>query len=466
MIRTLRRCPRLSAIHPLRLGMTLCAVSLAALVASAMAEAPAGDGDALVTHARLIEPGTAAAARQLSWVGAWSAPPVPPPRDGEAAGKLEKLKNYLTGETEALTANSTVRSTVTLTTGGNFVRIRLSNYYGTGPLEVGGASLAPGADPAALVPGTLRRVTFGGATGVSVPPGASIVSDAVPLSVGASAALTVSLYLTGKLPAVPSQHAQSTRASLIVPGNAIAMAEIGEARVTPEIYFLSGVDVAGGPATDAIAVLGDSLSDGGDGRWPALLARRLDDAGQPTGVLNQAIAGNRVTANADPQVPASGPGALSRFERDVIGQSGVRHLVVFEGINDIGAAREGTLAADDLISVYEQIIARAHEAGLRVHVATLTPSIGAAYAGYASPQKDRVRRAVNDWIRTSPLIDSVIDTARIVADPADPSRLNPAYDIGDHLHLNSDGQAAVAAAFDLGAFGSARETAFVPALKN
>lgn len=461
----LRRSGRGTA-HSFRVGVALCAVSFAALIVSAMAEPPHGDDAGLVTHSRLVEPGQSSAGRRLNWVGSWSAPPVPPPVASESRGRLEKLKDYLTGADDALVANATVRSTVTLTAGGNFVRIRLSNAFGTRPLEIGGASLAPGSNPFSLAPGSLRRVTFGGASNASVPPGATIISDPVALSVGAAATVTVSLYLTGQLPEAPSQHAHSTRPSLIVPGNAIAMDQIETARTVPLLYFLSGVDVAGGPAPGAIAVLGDSLTDGGDGRWPALLARRLEEAGLPMGVLNQAIAGNRIAANAPPAAPASGTGGLSRFDRDVIGQSGVRHLIVFEGINDLGASEDGQVTADDLISVYEQIVARAHEAGITVHIATLTPSMATVYRGYATPYKDRVRNEVNAWIRSDPRIDSVIDIARIMSDPKDPSRLNPAYDIGDHLHINGAGQEAIAAAFSLQDFSAPRETALARGIQN
>lgn len=387
----------------------------------------------------------------MEWFGAWSAPPVPPQPVVEK-GRLEKLKTLLIGEHEALPEDSTVRSIVTLTAGGNFLRVRLTNYYGTVPLEIGGASVAPGANPMKLAPGSLRRITFGGSPSVTIPPGASILSDPVAMTLGADAPVAISLYLPGKLPPVPSRHSPTTKPSVVVPGNAIGMTEIADVETRPWVFFISGVDVAGGSTHQSIAVLGDSLTDGGDGRWPFLLARRLEAAGIPTGVLNQGIAGNRIASDGGAIFPASGPPALSRFDRDVLGQSGVRHLIVFEGINDLGGSQDGDMTAAELISYYEQIIARAHENNIKVHFMTITPFLNAAYPGYGSPAKEKVRQDVNAWIRSDPRIDSVIDTARIVADPADPTRLNPVYDVGDHLHLNGDGQSAVADAIPLAPF--------------
>jgi lysophospholipase L1-like esterase len=223
-------------------------------------------------------------------------------------------------------------------------------------------------------------------------------------------------------------------------------------------YFLSGIEVLADERAAAVAILGDSISDGrgsttdGNDRWPDNLARRLQAAkpDTPVAVLNLALGGNRVWRDG------VGPNALSRLDRDVLAQPGVRWLIVLEGVNDIGAARkdrangEWAPTADDMILAYEQIIARAHARGILVYGGTIMPFEG--FKDYDSPEAEADRQRVNAWIRTSGRFDGVIDFDAATRDPARPTRLSSAVDGGDHLHPSAAGYRIMADAIDLGLF--------------
>jgi lysophospholipase L1-like esterase len=215
-------------------------------------------------------------------------------------------------------------------------------------------------------------------------------------------------------------------------------------------YFISGLEAWSRPDTAAAVMLGDSLTDGrgsttnGNDRWPDQLLARLQANRATAGVaiVNEAAGGNRVLNDG------LGPNAIGRIDRDVLAQSGVKWLLVFEGVNDIGTA-DATPAAqkqvtNDLINAYQQIITRAHAQGIRVYGATITPFGG--NTGYDDPQglRESARQAVNAWIRTSHRFDAVVDFDKAVRDPANPRDILPAYDVGDHLHLNPTGYHAVA----------------------
>jgi lysophospholipase L1-like esterase len=215
-------------------------------------------------------------------------------------------------------------------------------------------------------------------------------------------------------------------------------------------FFLTRVEVQAPAAAGAVVTLGDSLTDGtGSGidtnnRWPDHLMRRFAKAGIRMGVLNAGIGGNRVLAEGN------GPSALARFDRDVAAQPSVTHLIVFEGINDIGQARQNPApSAEDIIAAHRQVIERARIRGLVVYGATLTPFEG---AGAWTPEGEAKRVAVNRWIRESGAYDAVLDFDAAVRDPVRPSRIKERFDLGDHLHLNASGYQALSEAIDLGAF--------------
>ena len=226
-------------------------------------------------------------------------------------------------------------------------------------------------------------------------------------------------------------------------------------------FFLSGVEVEAPTRTAAIVVLGDSISDGycstvsANRRWPNVLAERLHASQHLSNlaVLDQGISGNRILHNG--LNPSFGPDALGRFDRDVLVQTGVKYVIVLEGINDFGHAAPGTPEAvnsDDIIAGYRQLIARAHELGLKIFGGTLTPYKGTIFSGYYNDVGEANREAVNEWIRTSGAFDAVIDFEAVVRDPANPLQMLPAFDCGDHLHPNDAAYKAMADAIDLSLF--------------
>jgi lysophospholipase L1-like esterase len=352
-------------------------------------------------------------------------------------------------------ADATVRQTVHTSVGGRHLRLRFSNAFGGAALPITAVSVALPAGGAAgvsaIVPGSSRPVTFNGRSSVVVPVGALMVSDPLDFPVAPQSNLTVTAYLaTGQASNNITSHPGSRTSSYLVAGNHVGDDDLVGSTRTDHWYFLSGLEVLAWPGTDAVAMLGDSLTDGrgsttnGNDRWPDQLLARLqaDRRTADVAVLNQAAGGNRVLNDG------LGPNALARLDRDVLATSGVRWLFVFEGVNDIGTAAATVAAqkqvADDLIAAYEQIVTRAHAVGIRVYGATLLPFGG--NTGYDDPAgtRETARQAVNQWIRTSRKFDAVVDFDVAARDPANPRSLNPLYDVGDHLHLNPAGYRALA----------------------
>jgi lysophospholipase L1-like esterase len=388
------------------------------------------------------------------WVGTWGAAPAGP---------------QLPANTLTFT-DQTVRLIVHTSAGGSRVRIRLSNEMGSTPLRIGAAHIAlraaaAGADSGADIQATTDRVlTFSGNAGITIPPGAPVLSDPVELNVPALSDLAVSLYLPGTASATTLHGSASQTSYVSLPGDFTGAATLPTQRTIRSWPFLTAVDVGGGTGADgAIVALGDSITDGTRGtpdtnnRWPDWLARRLQGAGVGMGVVNRGISGNRLVSNPA-EGSLSGRNILERLERDVLATAGVRYMTLMIGINDIGGSpADHPIAAEELIAGYRQVIARAHARGIAVYGATLTPFEG---AGYYSPAKEMVRQAVNNWIRSSGEFDAVIDFDRVTRDPAQPGRFLPAYDSGDHLHPNDQGYQAMGNAVPLELFRSA--TAIAP----
>jgi lysophospholipase L1-like esterase len=346
-------------------------------------------------------------------------------------------------------ADTTLRQTVRVTVGGPNLRLRFSNAFGGTALPITAASVAlPAggrAGVAAIEPGSARPVTFHGRTATTVPVGALVVSDPLAFPVAARTNLTVTLYLrNGQASNDITSHPGSRTTSHLLAGNHLGDADLPGATPVDHWYFLSGVEVLAARGTAAVVVLGDSLTDGrgsttnGNDRWPDRFADRV----RHLPVLNQAAGGNRVLNDG------LGPNALARLDRDVLAQSGVEWLVVFEGVNDIGTAAATPEAqrqvAADLVAAFEQIVVRAHAQGIEVYGATVTPFGGNTSYDDPAGLREAARQTVNHWIRTSRVFDAVIDFDKVARDPAAPGQLLPAYDTGDHLHLNPAGYRALA----------------------
>lgn len=299
--------------------------------------------------------------------------------------------------------NATLRQTVHVTVGGRYTRIRLSNAFGGTDLPITSASVALPADGkagvSAIVPGSARPVTFNGQPDIDIPKAAQAVSDPLDLEVKPGTNLTVTLYLaTGQASTSITSHPGSRTTSYMLAGNHLDDADPTGATTVDHWYFLSGIEAWSGSDTSAAVMLGDSLTDGRgsttnmNNRWPDQLLTRLQSrpATSRIAILNQAAGGNCVLRDC------LGPSALSRVDRDVLAQSGVSWLLVFEGVNDIGGAGTTDPATKkvtaDLITAYQQIVTRAHAQGIRVYGATLTPSAATATTTRPAPTSPPARR--------------------------------------------------------------------------
>jgi len=358
-------------------------------------------------------------------------------------------------------ADTTLRQIVHVSIGGSRLRVRFSNAFGKAPLTLRAVRVARSAGLGAIRPESDKALSFRGNAVVTIPEGALVLSDPLDFDVPPLSDLAVTIYVRGA-PADVTGHPGSRTTSYLQGGDAVTAPEIPAAVRVDHWYFLSGVDVLAPGSAGAIAILGDSITDGrgsttdGNNRWPDNLARRLQSAGptKQVAVLNLGIGGNRLLRDG------LGPNALARLDRDVLAQPGVRWLIVFEGINDIGTASaartkgEPASTADDIIGAYEQIIERAHALGIRVFGATIMPFEGFAYSGYFTPESEAGRQKINEWIRTSRRFDAVIDFDAVTRDPERPSRLSAAVDGGDHLHPSAAGYRIIADAIDLALFAS------------
>ena len=404
----------------------------------------------LVVLASCLVAWTSSAAPKESdqiWVSTWGASPVAP---------------LPTNTTNPGFTNQTVRLVVHTSLGGSEVRVRLSNTFGTESLVIGAAHVALRSMNAATVAGTDRALAFGGAGSVTIPPGALVVSDSVKLDAPALADLAVSLYLPGPT-GQATWHAAALSTNYVSrTGDFTAAADFPVDHTVASWFYLTDVEVRSSKDTSAIVTFGDSITDGTrstpdtNHRWPNQLAERLAQHHIKLSVVDEGIAGNRVLHDF------VGPNALARFDRDVLTQPGVAFVTVLLGINDIGdisrvlANQPGQpsiapqpVSAEQIISGHLQMIARAHQQGLKIVGCTLTPFEGAAYF---TPEGETKREAVNKFIRTGGAYDGVLDFDAVVRDPGHPARFLPAYDSGDHLHPNDAGYKAMADAIDLSVF--------------
>ncbi len=377
----------------------------------------------------------------MHWVGTWSTSPV--------------------GTSGISFNNQTLRLIVHTSIGGHTVRVRLSNAFGSQPLLIGAAHIAIRDTGAAIVKGSDRTLTFGGAAFTTIWAGALAVSDSVELDVPALGDLAVSIYLPGDVPGnfQITYHGTAEQTNYISPtGDHTASVAMPVSTTKLSWYFLTGVEVMAPEQTVAVVAFGDSLTDANlstpdtNHRWPDELARRLDGSSgrHNMGVLNQGTGGGRILHDS------IGDGGLHRFDRDVLAQTGVTHVIVLLGINDIARPTipNGNLAenvsADDMIAGYKQLIQRAHAQGLKIFGGTLLPYEDTNFLpGYYTPDGENKREAVNTWIRSSGAFDGVIDFEKALRDPNHPTRMLPKYDCGDHLHPNDLGYQLMGDVIDL-----------------
>lgn len=386
------------------------------------------------------------------WVATWSAAPAPQLAD-DAQMRAARL----------VFDNQTLRQVVRTSIGGTSIRVRLSNVYGKEAATVGAAHIGTRSSGSDLVFGSDRALYFGGRDSITIPPGATAISDPVLYETHPSIDLTVSLFFPGTTSGA-GIHYSALQTNYIGTANQSGAQFFTRTSTIASWVFLGGVDVLTDDSAFVIVPFGDSITDGANStadtnqRWPNFLSNRLTGLGiHWIGVIDSGIGGNRILHDAATNI-RFGLNALARFERDVIAQPGAKFVIILEGINDLGhpgtttAPLAESVTADDIIAGLRQMADRAHEVGMKVIGATLTPFGGYASAGYYTQQKEVYRKAVNEWIRTTDSFDGFIDFEKAVRDPSNPDRILAAYDSGDHLHPGNAGYKAMADAIDLALF--------------
>ena len=382
------------------------------------------------------------------WVGTWaSSQQIPEPANALPPDELH---------------DATLRQIVHLSVGGTELRVHLSNAFGTAPLRIDSVHIARPLSPSsdAIDAATDKAVKFGGSSDVVIPAGAEYISDPVDYPMSALSNLAISFHLSYP-PAQQTGHPGSRATSYVVHGNLVSAETLPNATKVDHWYQIAGVDVTTPADPVSIVALGDSITDGhasttnGNDRWTDDLAERLQGSAATSqiGVLNQGIGGNHLL------VDGLGSNALARFNRDVLAQTGVRYVIVLEGVNDLGGltrlgevpiAEHEALVAH-ILAAYQQIILRAHAHGIEIIGGTITPYAGSDYY-HPTARDEQDRDAVNAWIRASGHFDAVIDFDMVMRDPSHPDRLLPSYDSGDHLHPSPAGYRAMANAIPLSLF--------------
>ena len=367
--------------------------------------------------------------------------------------------------------NQTLRQIVHTSLGGSRARVVLSNAYGTAPVTIGAAHIALRDKDGAIQTPSGHALTFSGKPTITIPANAVMYSDPVALTVPQMSDLAIDLYLPGttNTPGTLTMHGAAHQTSYISEtGNFTGKASLPQVGTTQSWFLLSRVDIVAPDAAGVVVAFGDSITDGtastldANNRWPDHLARRLVAQGMKMAVVNAGIGGNRVLSEApvpagvDARAVGAGINALARFERHVLSVPGATHVIVLEGINDIGIARENpTPTAEDLIAAHQQLIEQAHARGLKIIGATLTPFWGANNYTVAGEAK---RQALNEWIRNGNGYDGVVDFDKAARDPGDPKKLLGHYDSCDYLHPSDAGYKAMGEAIDLSLFKTGRST--------
>jgi lysophospholipase L1-like esterase len=349
--------------------------------------------------------------------------------------------------------------------------MRLSNEYGSTPLVIGAVTVAESNDAVSVKPATIHNVTFSGSKSVTIPAGAPVLSDPVAFSISFGTEISVSLYFPKRV-ATPTMHWLALKRSVVSQSGDFTRAEKIEGATSHSLISLTAVLVPAQPQRRLVVAFGDSLTDGdgstpeADRNWPSDLIRRVQTTADASklAVVNEGIAGNRLLKDCFlVKLGCFATSGVTRFDRDALALPGVTHIVLLEGINDLGFAGAklgdsyladpaGAPSADDLIAAYRNLIARAHARRVKLIGATITPFEGVDFPGYYSEAKEATRQSVNKWIRTSRAFDGVIDFEVVVRDPDHPSRLLRRFASEDNLHPNDAGYQAMADAIDLTLF--------------
>jgi lysophospholipase L1-like esterase len=386
------------------------------------------------------------------WVATWGAAPLPPTA---AFGPFPATPSF---------ANQTIRQVVRISAGGERVRLRFTNEYGTQPLLIGAARVSYSDSSGAPQSGSDKQVLFSGKPSALIPAGAPLLSDPIALPVKALSSLSISIYLPEDTGACTC-HGTAMQTGYVSQSGDFTQQLFTASQSLQSRVFLSGVEVESRSRAKAVVAFGDSITDGigstpdSNRRWPDRLAERLAARGGRWGLVNMGISGNRVLDDN------AGQSALARFDRDVLSVPGAAYVIILEGVNDLGISFgkfSGPLAeafkgmqpthkatAEALIGGYRQLIARAHSKGLKVLGATITPYEGSSYYSEAGEQQ---RQAVNSWIRTGGAFDGVLDFDAVWRDPARPTQIKDGLHAGDHLHGSDAGYAALAGSIDLALF--------------
>jgi len=382
---------------------------------------------------------------KLRWVGSWA-----------ASQQVPETQNSLDPQ---LLRDATLRQIVHLSVGGDQLRVRVSNAFGTEPLHLTAVHVARpvSAAGAAIDAASDTPVMFNGSSDVMIPARAEYLSDAVAFPVAALSSLAISIHFD-RPPMGETGHPGSRATSYVARGDLVSAVSLPDAKTVEHWYQVSGVDVTSSVQAGAVVTLGDSITDGHgattneNDRWPDVLAARMqaEKSTRMLGVLNEGIGGNRLLLDG------LGPNALARFDRDVLAQTGVRAVIVLEGVNDLGTlTRDHDVSAEEhralvrkIEGAYSQMIERAHAHGIRVMGATILPYSGSKYY-HPGPESEADRQAINAWIREVGHFDAVVDFDKLTRDPAHPDHLLPAYDSGDGLHPGPGGYKAMGEAIPL-----------------
>jgi len=372
------------------------------------------------------------------WVATWStAPQLVEPNNMPPAPGL---------------SNNTLRQVVCVSIGGKSLRVKFSNDFSKSAVTMKSVQIAVSKGESAIEIATIKELKFNGKSDVTMEPGVAITSDLVKFDLKPRMEVAITISFGETSPDVTG-HPGSRTTSYLLAGSHTSKDDFSAAVKTDHWYVINGIDVKA-PKSAAVAIIGNSITDGrGSGtnkqnRWPDILAQRLlkNPETKNIGVLNLGIGGNCVLRGG------LGPTALSRFERDILTQHGVKWVIILEGVNDIGGTRNKAAAskvAKGLVDAYGKMIDDAHAKGLKVYGATITPI---NKSSYYSDYHESARDSVNEWIRNSGRFDAVIDFDKTIRNPADKITLLPEAQTGDYLHPNEAGYQIMGESIDLNLF--------------